>query len=179
VDQISHRLGVEAKTRGRDVGQEAGAGGVIRIEKLAVTADRVLLAVEEGLAILGSQKRRLMMVEPPGNARRWRVFEIDDGVFVAGKLTLVKERTSAMDQAMVLVRGGGRDTLPMKAREQRGRASSVETFVVIEDANPQNLNSLKQRKFEQPELLSIKGRAGCVKAGAILQVRARPICGRK
>jgi hypothetical protein len=55
----------------------------------------------------------------------------------------------------------------MKAREQRGRASSVETFVVIEDANPQDLNSLEQRKIEQPELLSIKVRAADVKAGAV------------
>jgi hypothetical protein len=84
------------------------------------------------------------MVKPPGNPWRGRIFEIDDGVLVASELALVKERAGAMDQAVVLVGGGGGDTFPMKAREQRGRASSVETFVVIEDANPQDLNSLKR-----------------------------------
>jgi hypothetical protein len=37
---------------------------------------------------------------------------------------------------------------------------------VIEDANPQSLSSPWQEKIEEPELLSIKGAASCVKAGA-------------
>jgi hypothetical protein len=43
-----------------------------------------------------------------------------------------------MHQALVVVACSGANALAMKAREQRSGASSVETFVVIEDANPQN-----------------------------------------
>ena len=35
VDQVGHRRGVEAEAGGADVGQEAGAGGVVGIEELA------------------------------------------------------------------------------------------------------------------------------------------------
>jgi hypothetical protein len=82
-----------------------------------------------------------VVIEPPGNPGRGGVLEINDGIFVAGKLALVKERAGAMNQAVVLIAGAGSDTLTMEAREQRGRASSVEAFVVIKDANPQDLNS--------------------------------------
>ncbi len=41
------------------------------------------------------------MIEPPGDARRGRVFEVDDGVLVAGEFALVKERAGAMDEAVI------------------------------------------------------------------------------
>ena len=105
VNQLGHRRGVKAEARGRDVRQKAGAGGVFGIEKLARGADRVLLAGQEVLVILRREKRRKMMIEPPGDPRRGRVFEIDDGVFVAGKLALVEERAGAMHQPVILVAG--------------------------------------------------------------------------
>ncbi len=46
-----------------------------------------------------------------------------------------------MDQAVILVSGVGVDALAMEARKKRGGASSVETFVVVEHANPQKLSS--------------------------------------
>jgi len=65
-------------------------------------------------------------------------------------------------QAVVLVGRVPGDALPVESREQRGRAGSVKAFVVIEDANPQTCTPLC-RRFELPELLSIKGLAQCVK----------------
>jgi hypothetical protein len=106
-----------------------------------------------------------MMIEPPGNPGRGRVFEVDNGVFVAGEFTLVKERAGSMDEAVVLVGGVRGDAFAMEASKERGRAGSVETFVVIENANLQNRTTPLRRKAEQPELFSIKGTAACVKAG--------------
>ena len=53
-----------------------------------------------------------------------------------------------MHQAVILIGGAGVDALAMKARKQRGRACAVETFVVIEDANSQELSFLLSRKME-------------------------------
>ena len=52
VDQLGDRRGVEAEARGSDVGQKAGAGGVLGIEELARAADRIALAGQEMLLIL-------------------------------------------------------------------------------------------------------------------------------
>jgi hypothetical protein len=61
-----------------------------------------------------------MMVEPPGDSRRGRVFEVDNGVLVAGKFALVKERAGAVHQPVVFIAGAGNDALAMKTREQGG-----------------------------------------------------------
>ena len=65
------------------------------------------------------------------------IFEINDCVLIARELALIEEGSGAMDQAVI---GVGRvlgDALAMKAGEQRGRASSVETLIVVEHANLQ------------------------------------------
>ena len=72
------------------------------------------------LVILGREKGRKMVIEPPGNAWRGRIFEVHDGVFVARKLALVEERAGAMNEAVVLVRCARGDALAVKAREERG-----------------------------------------------------------
>jgi hypothetical protein len=51
-----------------------------------------------------------------------------------------------MHQAVVLVAGAGGNALAVEARKERGRAGSIEAFVVIEDANLQDLNSLRTQK---------------------------------
>ena len=76
-----------------------------------------------------------MVVEPPGDARRGGVLEVDDGVLVAGEFRLVEERASTVNQPVIGVSGAGSDALAMEAREERGGAGSVEAFVVIEDAD--------------------------------------------
>jgi hypothetical protein len=142
INQLGEWRRVEAVLGGGDVRQEARAGGVFGIEELAPAALRILLAVEKVLLVLGRQKGRQVVVEPPGNAWRGGVLEIYDGVLVAGKVLLVEERPGAVHQAVELVTGALGDALAMESRKQRGRTGSVETFVVIEDANPQGLNSL-------------------------------------
>ena len=87
--------------------------------------------------ILWSQKCGEVMIEPPGYAGRCGVFEIDDCVFVAREFALVEEGPGAMNQAVVLIASLAVDAFTMKAREEGCGASSIETFVVIKDANPQ------------------------------------------
>jgi hypothetical protein len=118
------------------------------------------------LMVLRGEKSREVMVKPPGNFGRSRILEVDDCVFVAGKIALVEESAGAMDEAVVLVAGPGGDALAVKAREERSRAGPIEAFVVIKDANPQGLKPSMRRKIELPELSSINGFARCVKAGA-------------
>jgi len=95
-----------------------------------------------------------MVVEPPGDFGRGGVFEVDDGVLVAGEFALVKEGAGAVDEAVVFVNGVGRDALAMEAGEQRSRAGSVKAFVVIEDANPQECTPLV-RTLERMKLNSL------------------------
>src|ERR1017187_9197558 len=89
--------------------------------------------------ILGCKERRLVVIEPPRDTGRSRVLEVHDGILVTRELGLIKECAGPMYQAMKFVVGPGGDALTVKASEQRSRARSVETFVVIEDADPQNL----------------------------------------
>lgn len=78
-----------------------------------------------------------MMVEPPGDTRRGGVLEIDDGVFVTDELAFVKKRTGAVHESVILVGSFRVHTLAMEPCKERCGASSVEAFVVVEDANPQ------------------------------------------
>ena len=57
----------------------------------------------EVFMIRGSQKGRLMMVEPPSDFRRRGILEVDDSVFVAGKVGLVEKRACPMHQAVIFV----------------------------------------------------------------------------
>jgi hypothetical protein len=54
------------------------------------------------------------MIEPPGNARRRRILEIDDGIFVAREIRLVEQRAGAMDQTDILEIGVLSDALAIK-----------------------------------------------------------------
>src|SRR5208337_5420345 len=130
-DQFRNRRRVEAKALLRHRRDEFCAGAVIGIVKLGVA--EILFEMR---SVVGGKKRALMMVEPPGYARRRRVFEIDYGVLVAGEVLFVEERAGAMHQAHVFELGVLADALAVKAREQRGRAGPVETLVVIEDPYP-------------------------------------------
>jgi len=141
VNEVGDRRGVEAELRGGNVGDEAGARGVCGIEELAGGAGWILLAGKEVLLILGREECGEVVIEPPGDARRSRVLEVDDGVLVASKLAFVEERAGAVNEAVVGVRRVGLDALAVKAREQRSRAGSIEAFVVVENANLQVVHS--------------------------------------
>jgi len=79
-----------------------------------------------------------VVIEPPGDAGRGRIFEIDDGVFVAGELGLIEEGSGAMDEAVVFVVGAGMDALLVESAEKRGRACAVKTLVVVENPDLQD-----------------------------------------
>src|SRR5579872_830429 len=101
------------------------------------------------LLILGGQKCREMMIEPPGDLRRRGVFEVNDGILIAGELALVKERPGSMHKAVVLVTSTLGNALAMKPREQRRRAGPVKALVVIKDPNLQS--PLRTRHPVKPE----------------------------
>src|SRR3954464_9045280 len=76
-----------------------------------------------------------MMVEPPGDARGGRVFEVDDGVVaVFAEPRFIEKRTGAMLEAEVVEGRGRADALVMEAREEGSRAGAIETIVVIQNA---------------------------------------------
>src|SRR5271169_1887925 len=83
-----------------------------------------------------------MVIEPPGNARRSRIFEVDNDVLVAAELLFMKQRARAVHQPMVFIAGVCPDALSMEARKKRGRAGTVETPVMVENTDPQSLKLL-------------------------------------
>jgi hypothetical protein len=88
-------------------------------------------------SIGGRQKRAFVMVEPPRDLRRTRIFEIDDCVFVAVELIFVEKSTGTMHEAGKFEFSIVTDPLAVKARKQRRRRSTVKTFVVVKDAYAQ------------------------------------------
>ena len=85
------------------------AGTEIGIVELRIA--QLLLEVR---GIFGGKKCALMMIEPPGNARRRRILEIHDGVFVAGEVIFVEERTGTMHQPLVFEFGVLANALAVK-----------------------------------------------------------------
>ncbi len=144
--EIGHGSGIEAKALLRDHGNKTGAGLEIRIVELAIA-----LVVLEVRGVGGREKRAFMMVEPPRNLRRTGVFEVDDGVLVAVEVGLIKERPRAMQQAGEDKLSVFADALAIKAGEQRGGGSSVETLVVVEDSEL-SINSPFTQNFPPAQL---------------------------
>jgi hypothetical protein len=77
------------------------------------------------------------MIKPPCQFFRSEIFEVDDCIFVAGELLKVKERSGAMEQALVLELRIAANALAIEAREERSRAGAVKTLIVIEDLDNQ------------------------------------------
>jgi hypothetical protein len=77
-----------------------------------------------------------MMVEPPGNARRGRILEIHNGIFVAGEILIIEEGTRTVHQPLVFEVDVLANALAIKARKKCRRAGPVETLVVIKDFDP-------------------------------------------
>ena len=116
-NELGDGSGVEAELGGRDVGEEAGAGDVIGIVKAVAFVTAVGDAVEVVLLIFRGEKGAEVVIEPPGDFGRWGVFEVDDGVFVAGEVGLIEEGAGAVDETAELVGGVLGDTLVVKAAE--------------------------------------------------------------
>ena len=99
------------------MGEEAGAGDVVGIEEAMALVAAVGHAVEVILMILGSEEGAEVVIEPPGDFGRGGIFEVDDGVFVAGEVGFVKEGAGAVDEAAKLVGGVGADALLVETAE--------------------------------------------------------------
>ena len=84
-DQLRDRRWMKSETVLRDGSQELGTRLEVGIVELLAA-----LAVQEMFVIFRGEKCALMMIEPPGNFRRWRILEVHDGVLVAGEFGFVK-----------------------------------------------------------------------------------------
>jgi len=58
-----------------------------------------------------------VVIEPPRDARRCRILEIDNGVFVAGEVIFVEERTGAVNQTHVFEFCALADALAVETRK--------------------------------------------------------------
>ena len=94
MNEIGHGSGIETEALLGDSGNEAGAGLEIGIVKLAVA-----LVFLEMSGVGGGQEGALVMIEPPGDPGRAGIFKVHDGVLVAIKLPLIKQRAGAVQQA--------------------------------------------------------------------------------
>src|SRR5664279_1045512 len=74
-----------------------------------------------------------MVIEPPRDAWRRRIFEIDNGVLVTNEFGFIEQRPGAMHQADILEFGVLANSLPVKSREECRRTGSVKTLVVVKD----------------------------------------------
>jgi hypothetical protein len=79
----------------------------------------------------------LMMIEPPRDVGRTRVFEVDDRVLVAVKLLLIEQRAGAVNEAGKLELGVAANALAIEAGKQSGGRGAIETLVVIKNPNSQ------------------------------------------
>ena len=116
-DELGDGSGVEAEAGGSDVGEEAGAGDVLRIEEAMACVEAIGHAVEVILMVLGSEEGAEVVIEPPGNFGRGGIFEVDDGVFVAGEVGFVKEGARTVDEAAKFIGGAGADAFLMETAE--------------------------------------------------------------
>jgi hypothetical protein len=103
-----------------------------------------------------------MVIEPPRDFGRGRVFEVDNRVLVTCEFALVKERSGTVNQAVIFVGGLAVDALAVEAREKGRRASPIKTLVVVEHANPQSAQLLALESGKTGKL-SIMRAADCVK----------------
>ncbi len=132
LDQLSRRRGMKAEALLGHRRQELGAALEVGIVELGV---RLLLLEMRGVA--GSEEGALVVVEPPGNARRGGVLEVDDGVLVAIELGFVEQAAGAMHQPAEDELGVVANALAIKARKQRRARCPVETLIVEEHPDPQ------------------------------------------
>jgi hypothetical protein len=112
--------------------QKLGAGFVFRVEKFLALITQAIV-----LRIFWREKSALVMVKPPGNLRGSGILEIDNGVLVAIKIGLIKERARAMHKSGELEVHVRPDAFAVETRKQRGRGRPVKTFAVKKDPDLQ------------------------------------------
>ena len=83
-----------------------------------------------------------MMIEPPGDFGRARIFEIDDRVLVAVEFGFVEKSPRAVQQAGIQELNIVTNALGVEPGKQSCRGGTVETTIVIEDFNFQEFTNL-------------------------------------
>src|SRR5882724_3918275 len=127
MNQIAQRFRIKTKFRLSDKRDEFSAGLAGGIEKLLSRLVRAKVSF-----ILGRQKRRLMMIEPPGQLFRRRILEIDNRVFIAVKhIAFEQEVSRPMQQSAIFNTGAGVNSFEIKTRERGRRGNAVKTVSVI------------------------------------------------
>ena len=101
-----------------------------------------LLLKKKMLLIGRGEKGAQMMIEPPGDAGRSAVLEVNNRVFVTREIRFLKECTCPMHQPVIAVLCILTDAFAVKAHEERSRARSVKAPVVIENADLQSVRFL-------------------------------------
>src|SRR5205807_4844999 len=89
-----------------------------------------LVAMAIVLRVFRRKECALMVIEPPGNFGRWRVFKINDGILVAIKILFVEQRPCAVYKSAELKVGILANAIPVEAGKQCGRSSPVKALIV-------------------------------------------------
>ena len=127
LDQFREVGGLKAILFGDRVGDELGAGFIGRVIELRRPG-----AGDEMLLVFGRQEGALVVIEPPGQARRRAVLEIDDSVFVAVEEFFFDELLIRfVGQPCEADLGGGADLLAEKAREHGGGRKTIKAMVMV------------------------------------------------
>src|SRR3569833_2446545 len=99
--------------------QKTGTRSVVRVEEFPHAAYGIALAGKKVLMILRGQKCRQVMIEPPCDLGRRRVFEVNNRVLVTREIALVKESARPMHLPVIIVGGVLRNALAIEPRKQR------------------------------------------------------------
>src|SRR3984957_1632943 len=125
MNQIVERGGVEAEFFFRNVGDQFGAGLVIRLVKHIRSG--VLTKV---FRVRRRQEGALMMVEPPSYFRRVRIFEVHNHIFVAVKKAVCPRLYRAMGHAGQFELRLRIEALAVKTVKKRGRSGAIKTAIM-------------------------------------------------
>src|SRR5260370_37772875 len=82
--------------------------------------------------VLGREKGRLVMIEPPGQPFRGRILEINNGVFVAIKHSQVKQIARAMQQYGVVDVSFGMNAFFVETRKGSGWSEAIRAETMVE-----------------------------------------------
>src|ERR1035437_2969498 len=154
LNQLRHGRGIEAKPLRGHSSDELCARAKIGIVEFGIAQ----LLLEMG-GIFRRQEGTLVMVEPPGDTGRRRVFEIDNCVLVAGEIVFVEESASAMYQPRIFEFRVA-DALAVETRKQRCGTSAIETLIVVEDSYPHKPFRLRGPEQASQNIASAKQRIG-------------------
>lgn len=125
VDQVAKRLSIEAEFFVSDISDEHGAGLVIGI--VIFVGARMFAKM---LKIGGGEEGALVVIEPPSDLRRVRVFEIHDNVFIAVEDAVFPGLFGPVSHAGKAELGVLVDGVAIETIEEGGRSGTVKTAIV-------------------------------------------------